>query len=294
MASVAVVGLGLMGSAFATTLANTGNETAAWNRSESRPTPDGVRRVATLIDALKSSELTIVILADYTASTALFTQPDVVAGISGNTVVNLSTGTPEESRAFGELIHSHGGLFLSGSIPAYPVEIGQPDTGLIIAGEESLWEAHQETFKQLGPQSWWSGSDLGSTNALDLALVGGFYHSALGAFLEALAYANSEGVSTADVRRVAHGMADLLHHSIDIAVQQVDAHDYQTDQATVDVHLAAVEMITRSMSRFAVDRTLALTSVEADLRIAQDLGHGLESISVIYEQLRNSERRPRT
>ena len=291
MHSVAVVGLGLMGSAFAATLAKSGTNTVAWNRSGTRPTPLGVERVASLTEAMTSSDLTLVILADYAAATEIFSRPDVVAKLAGKTIANLSTGTPEESRTFGRLIASHGGQYLSGSIPAYPGDIGEPDTGLIIAGDEALWELHRDTFTKLGPNSWWSGPDLGSTNALDLALVGGFYHSALGAFLEALAYAKSEGVSAGDARTVAHELTDLLHHSIDLAVEQINAGEYETEQATVAVHLAAVQMITRSMSRFAVGRSLALASVETDLHIAQERGHGSESIAVIYEHIFNRDQR---
>ena len=294
MAEISVLGLGNMGSAFASTLVRSDREVAAWNRNPERPTPSGVRRLHGLNETVLESRLVLVILLDHTACIDVFSQPDVVAALTGRTVINFTTSTPEEARVFGKIIREAGADYLTGVIPAYPGDIGKTDTGLIFSGEQRVWENERQIFQLLGPKSWWAGEDLGAAPALDLAMVGAFYHAAWGAFLEAMAYAESHGVSHEHSTRLGLAMTGLLASSLELSHEQISKDDYSTDQATVNVHLAALELITESMSGFAMHRNLSLASVEHDLKIAQQRGLGEKSLSVIYEHLRNPDLRGKT
>jgi 3-hydroxyisobutyrate dehydrogenase-like beta-hydroxyacid dehydrogenase len=282
---ICVVGLGNMGTAFASTVAQFEWGVVAWNRNPARETPPGVRRVTNLHEAILDAPLVLVILLDHSVCTEVFSQPDVISALDGRTVINFTTSTPEEARQFGELMGNAGARVLSGVIPAYPADIGNADTGLILSGDESLWQRTSAVLRVLGPKSWWAGTDLGAAPALDLAMVGAFYHTAWGAFLEAMAYAESHGVSHEHSAQLGRAMTELLASSIDLSLEQVGKGDFSTDQATVDVHLAALDLIADSMSELAAGRKLALASIENDLRVAQARGLGDRSLSVIYGQL---------
>src|SRR4030095_15195211 len=88
---VAVLGLGRMGTAMATALAEAGHEVTAWNRTP-RTLPFCVNSMA---EAIAGAEIIVVMVIDGPASQAVL---DQITGSSA-LIVNASTVAPDESRA---------------------------------------------------------------------------------------------------------------------------------------------------------------------------------------------------
>jgi 3-hydroxyisobutyrate dehydrogenase len=88
---VAVLGLGRMGTAMATALAEAGHEVTAWNRTP-RTLPFSVNSMA---EAIAGAEIIVVMVIDGPASQAVL---DQITGSSA-LIVNASTVAPDESRA---------------------------------------------------------------------------------------------------------------------------------------------------------------------------------------------------
>ncbi|MFD4249326.1 NAD(P)-binding domain-containing protein [Amycolatopsis thermoflava] len=95
--------LGPMGFALAKTLHSHGHPTTVWNRTPERAdglVAAGVRRAATVAEAVSASPATIMCLKDYETMCEVFGSAG--DALRGRVLVNLNSGTPEEARAVAE------------------------------------------------------------------------------------------------------------------------------------------------------------------------------------------------
>lgn len=128
---VVVLGCGLMGSALARSFANSGCSTGAWNRTHDRAAAlaaDGVHAIADIREAVAAAPLVITCLIDYDTTLAALAH---VADLSGKTVVNLGSETPEEVAAFAAAMAERGAESIDGSIICYPESIGTEEGAII-------------------------------------------------------------------------------------------------------------------------------------------------------------------
>ncbi|WP_280485853.1 NAD(P)-binding domain-containing protein, partial [Nocardia cyriacigeorgica] len=126
-APVTVLGLGAMGRAFVATLLKGGRSVTVWNRTPGKDAElvaAGASSAASLTDAIAASPVIIVLLLDHASVHA--TLDPVADQLSGRAVINLTSTTPEESRAPGG---GGGGAGLAnhdGGIIGGPAEVGHP------------------------------------------------------------------------------------------------------------------------------------------------------------------------
>jgi 3-hydroxyisobutyrate dehydrogenase len=119
---VGILGTGLMGAPMALRLQQAGYEVTAWNRSAEKLVPlqeAGIQTVATAAEAIALSPLTLTMLSDAAAiRAAVLSAPSV---LSGRTLLQMGTISPDQSRELCEAIRSAGGEYLEapvlGSIP---------------------------------------------------------------------------------------------------------------------------------------------------------------------------------
>src|ERR1022692_4429566 len=98
--SIAVLGMGRMGSAIAEALMVAGHKVTVWNRTpEKTHSFDGRARVAaSVVEACRVSDVTILCVLNYDSSDALLRVRDVKPLLAGKTLVQLSSGTPARAR----------------------------------------------------------------------------------------------------------------------------------------------------------------------------------------------------
>lgn len=107
MATVAVVGLGAMGRAFAVRLMGTGHEVVAWNRSPG-PVEDlveqGAAAASSPADAARRVDFVITMVSDHAALRAVALGPDgVLAGATpGTTLLQMATVGPHAVKHLAE------------------------------------------------------------------------------------------------------------------------------------------------------------------------------------------------
>ena len=108
-APVTVLGLGDMGSAIARVLVDRGHPTTVWNRTASRSEPlarAGAAVAGSAAEAVRASPLVLVCVLNYAAV------DDVLAAVgdavSGRTLVNVTSGNPEQARAVQRWAEEHG------------------------------------------------------------------------------------------------------------------------------------------------------------------------------------------
>jgi 3-hydroxyisobutyrate dehydrogenase-like beta-hydroxyacid dehydrogenase len=127
---------------------------------------DGAESVAA---AVQASQYIMVCIDNYAATNALLQAEDVVAHLSGRSVIQLSTGTPSEAREAEARITAQGATYLDGVIEFYPDGIGAADAQLLFSGPKAVFEASQPFLRCLGGDLRFIGVKVGAANALDLA-----------------------------------------------------------------------------------------------------------------------------
>ncbi|MBC2641981.1 MULTISPECIES: NAD(P)-dependent oxidoreductase [unclassified Rhodococcus (in: high G+C Gram-positive bacteria)] len=228
---VAVIDCGLMGAALARTLVAGGFSVTAWNRTPERAqalVPDGITPARSAEAAVQSSRLVIVC----TTSTESTLSALGAVDLDDVTLVNLTSGTPDEAEAMERWAAEQGAAYLDGAIFCYPHEIGAASTMIAYSGTPSVWAAHRRTLMFLvGASDHVSGQ----VRAANLLLLGNlpFFVGALEAYVEAATYLQREGLSAAEMRVTTLQCLDLLRHATEEVASAIESGNHATEQATI-------------------------------------------------------------
>ncbi|MBO4161883.1 NAD(P)-dependent oxidoreductase [Micromonospora antibiotica] len=283
---VSVVGLGMMGSALAGAYLRAGHPTTVWNRSASRADPlveQGARRADTIADAVAASDLLVVCVVDYRALYEIF-EP-VREALDGKTIVNLTSGVPEDARGAARWAQSLRASYLDGCLLTVPPAVGLPQTLLFYGGPAEVFDTYESTLKVLGGNSVLLGADPGVASLYDLSLLGILWSSLAGA-LHGFAMLTAEGVPAAALTPfVGSWITHVVLPSITGAARQVDAGRYATDISTVGLNAAGLAKLVEA-SRGQGIRPDVMVPIRDMLRERAGSGHGDEALASMIEVIR--------
>ena len=128
MSDISMIGLGAIGSALARAQIGAGRQVTVWNRTAGKMEPLvalGAEPAASVAQAVAASPVIMVCVDTYAATNGLLSSPDVVPHLAGRTVIQFSTGTPEEARDSEAWLKEHGADYLDAAIHVYPDSIGR-------------------------------------------------------------------------------------------------------------------------------------------------------------------------
>jgi 3-hydroxyisobutyrate dehydrogenase-like beta-hydroxyacid dehydrogenase len=182
MSDVTVIGLGAMGSAIANAFLNAGHETTVWNRSPDKVEAlkrSGANVADSPTDAVTASPAVVVCIDDYQATWKLFEEHGLGSQFAGRTLVQFSTGTPQEARDTEAGSITHGTRYLDGAILAYPREVGH-DALIAVSGDEGHYAGTQGLLSALSTDVRYLGSAIGAAAALDVAVMSYYILSHIG------------------------------------------------------------------------------------------------------------------
>ena len=175
MKTVAVVGIGRMGSAMARSLARGGSDLVLYNRTPERcaelADELGARVVASPAEASAAADVAITMLADQSAVESVWNGPDgLLAGAkAGSVLVDMSTVPPGVIGSFEIAALERGAGILdapvSGSVPL--AETGK--LTIMVGGDAATLERAQPVFEQLATRVVHIGP-LGSGAAMKLSV----------------------------------------------------------------------------------------------------------------------------
>ncbi len=157
MSSIAVIGLGAMGTPIARNLHNAGHEVTVWNRS---PAPAqalaaGGIRVAGSIEETWDSGVVFSMLSDDTAVTETFLDsPLLHAAPAGSVHVNLATVSPGLARRAASAHAEHGVGYLAAPVFGRVAVAEAGNLNILAAGDLALIERVQPFFDVIGARTW--------------------------------------------------------------------------------------------------------------------------------------------
>ncbi len=281
MSDVTVLGLGSMGAALAQAFLKAGHAVTVWNRSAVKTQPlvaAGAMGAASLADALRASPLVVICVHDYAATRALLEAPAAQAALAGRTVVQLSSGTPQEARALDPWVTAAGAVYIDGAILGGPYKIGLPDCVILCSGPTAAFERHAAVLRALAGDLRLVGDNIGVAAALDLAwlsmLFGMFGGVAHGARL-----CRSEGIG-GDLYSSVFPNAPQAAWTADV----IERDAFANPGATLSVWRAALALIQRQATDAGIN-TEVPDFAAGLLDRAIKAGHGEEHVAAIVKIL---------
>jgi 3-hydroxyisobutyrate dehydrogenase-like beta-hydroxyacid dehydrogenase len=223
--TVSILGLGAMGSAIATRLRETGYTTTVWNRTAAKTEPHvkaGAKPAATVAEAIDAGDIVIAVLLDH-ASIHQNLEPAAVE-LKGKVLVNVTTTTPNESRATAAWAAEHGITYLDGAIMAVPAMIGQPGARLLYAGDENAYAIAKPALETLGTAEY-EGADAGLASLKDMALLTAMYQT-FGGFLQAVAMMRTVGAPAGQTAKDVSGWLGALLPVMESYAPLIDSGEY--------------------------------------------------------------------
>ncbi|MBL8268890.1 NAD(P)-dependent oxidoreductase [Steroidobacter sp.] len=290
--TVTVLGLGRMGSALARALLLRGCDVVVWNRSPARAEPlvaSGAKLANSIAEAVAASDLVLICVLDHQASLALLDAAGVAEKIDGRTIVDLTSGLPEELAARQTSICTRGGRFIAGGIMSLPGGIGRMDTLLLYAGDSAAFEAHYPTLVYLGGSAEYLGPDPRAV-AHVMSTLGVFVEGTVALFLETSTVAAHYQIPMDRYFRLTRLTRDMLHNQLRECADRVVSRQFGGEEASIDVHLDFVQVLDAAVARTGIPTKLTHAFME-HLQLASSRGYGDCDLAVIAEVLRTESSR---
>jgi 3-hydroxyisobutyrate dehydrogenase len=197
VANVGFVGLGVMGGGVTRRLLAAGHTVHGYNRSREKAAPlvelglvleDSPRQVAEAADVVFS------MVTNVAALEAVTQGPDgILAGLgAGKIYVDMTTGTPEASRALAELVGERGARMLDAPVSGSVSTLEEGRLSIMVGGDEDAFDEIEPILLDIGPTVMRIGSNgqaLLMKIAINLSL-----HVQMVAFCEGLLLAEKDGI----------------------------------------------------------------------------------------------------
>lgn len=285
--AITVLGLGRMGSSLAEAFIAAGHEVTVWNRDGSKcdAFENRARIAATAAEACGASELVGICVADYEAAGAIL-DADAATALADRTLVQFSSGSPDDARALGAWAGEQRIDYLDGAILTYPDGIGpdHADTVIFYSGSRAGFDRHRDALLALGGRPTFVSESLGGAAAADLAWLS-FEYGATAGLLQGAAFCEAEDVDPGHFFDAVKALSHEIAIAADRCREMIERGEYTGDLATLDVHVAAIEHIVA----FAESSGVSSVVPAALLRVfgeAAKGGHGDEEIVAAVEVFR--------
>ncbi|HEY1179629.1 MAG TPA: NAD(P)-binding domain-containing protein [Phytomonospora sp.] len=287
---VTVLGTGRMGSAIARLYLAAGHPVTVWNRTPGKAAElveAGAVEAASVAEAVAAGALTVVVLFDGDAVRATIEQldgPKFGSDLTNKTVLNLSTGRPDEARAIGALVEERGGRYLDGGMFGVPQTIGTKESLTVYSGSPAAQDEHGDLIGLLGGVRY-LGADHGLGSLNDMAVLGGMYGLFAGFFQSVAMVATEGGTATEFTERM---LLPWLRETVELLpalAAEIDAGDYPVSFSDLDVNRTGLDNIQRT-ARGQGAGTALLDPLAALFDAQAAKGFGAASFTRVVEELR--------
>jgi len=284
MTEITLLGLGAMGSALARALLQANHQVTVWNRTTAKMQPlveIGANGATSIATAVQASPLVMICVDNYSITKSLLGANGISPHLSGRTLIQLSTGTPQEARESDAWARDCGADYIDGAIMAYPDKIGHAEALILLAGTQAAFDRCRPYLECLGGDIRHLGTNAGMAAALDLAILS----KNLGIFIGTVHGARiceSEGVGV-DV------FASMLDDT-DLAktvIQTIHTGAYENPGATIKVWEAALQRV-QQQARDAQINHVVPDFVSGLFKRAIAAGHGERDVAALINVLRGN------
>lgn len=281
--SVTVLGLGRMGASLASALARAGNAVTVWNRTATRTASVaalGVRAADSIADACASSEVVVVCVSDYDATRRMLNDDAVVSALQGRTLVQLSSGSPDQARELSAWAAESGIDYVDGKIVGYPAAIGTPEASIFCAGSATAFGAAQPILSDLCAAPMYLGDDVGHPSVVDGALILNVMCLFV-ADMVGRAMFESEGIAPTAWNMFVELLLAEAPTQVSALNARLELGNFDGDEAALRTWAHGTDLLVESLEESGVDATLA-GCIAGLAHRAIERGHGEDGFAAIY------------
>jgi 3-hydroxyisobutyrate dehydrogenase-like beta-hydroxyacid dehydrogenase len=280
-----MVGTGTMGSALARALLQAGHAVTVWNRTAARAEPlaqAGATIAGSLPEAIAATDVTFMCVSNQAAADELMGDPEVLERLRGRTLVQMTTGTPEDGRRNAAFASEHGITYLDGAMMAYPRSIGTDDAVLLFSGPGAAFESLRGLLGALG-RTEYVGEDAGQPAVIDAALIA-FFYGTLSGFLHGAILSRAQGSDIERYLELARPFfAGFVTDAVNETGDRIAAGNYGDAQSSMDTHLGGIDLLVVGSSREAGIDYAVMDAIKDFFQSAVDAGRGDEDIAVLLD-----------
>lgn len=283
--SVTVIGLGEMGRALSGTFLKAGHRVTVWNRTAAKSAElvaAGAAATTSVREAIEAGPLVVICVLDYSVVRELLAAD--ADSLSGRTVVNLTTGTPEQARELAQWATGRGIDYLDGGVMAIPPMIGSPRASLLYSGSPTAWESYRIDLELLGTSRYF-GEDPGLAALYDLAMLAAMY-SIIAGIYQATAMVGAADVTAAEFLPMVIPFVQAMADSQRSAAEAFDTGDHSTGVQDLTFTRSAIDVITMASSDQGLDATV-LDAIGALIDGQIAAGHGSAMTTRMIEAIRS-------
>ncbi len=204
---IGFIGLGIMGAPMALHLVNAGHELTYVKRSKTNAeiAASSAKGVATAKEVAQASDVVILMLPDTPdVQAVLFGDNGVAEGLSkGKTVIDMSSISPIETKAFAEKIAALGCDYVDAPVSGGEVGAKAASLTIMVGGTEEAFAKAKPLFEKMGKNITHVGDvGAGQTTKVANQIIVALNIAAVG---EALLFASKAGADPAKVRQALMG-----------------------------------------------------------------------------------------
>jgi len=162
--NIGFIGLGAMGAGMVPRLLDAGHTVTGWNRTREKAEPllaQGIRWGDSPREVASQSEIVFSIVTDATAVRTVALGPDgVISGLHKNGIyLDMSTITPESSRAVAAEFEAAGLTMLDAPISGSPVTLEQGKASIMVGGDKGAFERARPVLLDIGAKATYIGGN---------------------------------------------------------------------------------------------------------------------------------------
>ncbi|MBA3783191.1 MAG: NAD(P)-dependent oxidoreductase [Nocardioides sp.] len=284
-----MIGLGPMGRAMVRAFLAGGHPVTVWNRTASRAAglvADGASLADRPAEAVAASDLVILSLTDYQAMYDVLT--GATSSLAGRTIVNLSSDSPDRTRAAATWAADHGARLVAGGVMVPAPMVGTEAAYVYYSGPADAFEAHQASLVRIGTPRF-VGEDPGLAQLMYQAHLDVFL-TTLSSLMHATALVGSAGITAAEF------LPELIETVRDIPAMlaagdeglgsSIDAGTYPGELSTATMMGATADHIVAASESAGIDLALP-RAVQAHYQRAIQDGHGSDNWTRIIDGIRS-------
>lgn len=287
MNEVSVLGLGSMGSMIARLLIDSGRRVTVWNRSAGKAdelTQRGAVFAQSVESAVLASPVVLMCVSDYQAADSILAAPGAAAAFRNRILVQLSTGSPQDSRRALAWASRHGASYLDGAIQAAPSQMGQPDTPLLLSGDEAAYGRVEPILKTLAGNVVYLGSKIEAAATMDLATLS-YVYGAFAGFLHGARVAESAGLDVSRFGQIVNAISPSFGAFFEHEGKVIQSGNFAISESPLRISVAAVRRILAASQEAAIDTQIPALFVDL-LDRADAAGLGNEELASLIKILR--------
>jgi 3-hydroxyisobutyrate dehydrogenase-like beta-hydroxyacid dehydrogenase len=287
MNEVTVIGLGSMGATIARLLIESGKRVTVWNRSPEKAealTKRGAILASSVEAAIRASPVILMCVYDYKAANAILEAPGVAAALQNRILVQLTTGSPEDSRQALVQASRHGASYLDGAIQAAPSQMGQPDTPILLSGDQAAYGRVEPILKILAGNIVYLGDKIEAAATMDLATLS-YVYGAFAGFLHGARIAESAGLDVSQFGKIVNSISPSFGAFFEHEGKVIASGDFTITESPLRISVEAVRRILLASQAAAINTAIPTLFVDL-LDRADAAGLGNQELASLIKVLR--------